>query len=142
MRTSRIDSALIALCLLLCACDGIAAATPVSPAGPIRVVVATEPWDHLIYADANKVPRGDIADFVQRMNGVQQQFHFDLMLYPRLRLNQVFAEKRADVYPFRTVAWTEPELGLLPTRTIISSGDVYFARAANHFGGKAVFDDL
>ena len=142
MRTRPIHAVLIALGLLLGHCREGAAATPVPPAAPIRVIVATEPWDQLIYADANQVPRGEIADFVQRMNQVQQKFQFDLVLYPRLRLNKVFAEKRADVYPFRTVAWTEPELGLLPTRTIISSGDVYFARAANHFGGKAVFDDI
>jgi hypothetical protein len=76
------------------------------------------------------------------MNQVQDKFRFDVVLYPRLRLNQVFIDKQADVYPFRTVAWTEPELGLLPTRTIISSGDVYFARSSNHFGGKGVFDDI
>jgi hypothetical protein len=76
------------------------------------------------------------------MNEVQQKFHFDVVLYPRLRLNQVFIDKQADVYPFRTVAWTEPELGLLQTRTIISSGDVYFARRSNHFDGQAVFDHV
>ena len=116
------------------------ASAPAKP--PIRVIVATEPWDRLAYADGANVPRGEIVDFVHRMNEVQQKFHFDLVLYPRLRLNQVFIDKQADVYPFRTVAWTEPELGLLPTRTIISSGDVYFARRANHFGGQGVFDDI
>lgn len=117
------------------------AAFPAPAQTPIRVIVATEPWDRLIYADADKVPRGDIVDFVRRMNQVQRKFHFDLVLYPRLRLNKVFADKEADVYPFRTVAWVEPELGLLPTRTIIASGDVYFALRANHFGGPAVFAD-
>jgi ABC-type amino acid transport substrate-binding protein len=114
-----------------------AASAPEPP--PIRVIVATEPWDRLVYADGGNVPRGDIVDFVHRMNEVQHKFRFDVVLYPRLRLNEVFADRQADVYPFRTVAWTEPELGLQPTRTIISSGDVYFALRANHFGGQRVF---
>ena len=132
---------LLAMWLLL-AFPAIAAAVLGPAKAPIRVVVATEPWDRLVYADGANVPRGEIVDFVRRMNQVQSKFRFDLVLYPRLRLNQVFINKQADVYPFRTVAWTEPELGLLQTRTIISSGDVYFARRANHFGGQAVFNDL
>ena len=125
---------------LLCVLPALAA--PVPAKAPIRVIVATEPWDRLVYADAGNVPRGEIVDFVRRMYQVQDKFRFDVVLYPRLRLNQVFIDKQADVYPFRTVAWTEPELGLLPTRTIISSGDVYFARRSNHFGGQRVFDDI
>lgn len=119
-----------------------APAAPAPAKAPIRVIVATEPWDRLVYANADNVPRGEIVDFVRRMNQVQSKFRFDMVLYPRLRLNQVFVDKQADVYPFRTVAWTEPELGLLPTRTILSSGDVYFALRSNHFGGQAVFSDV
>jgi ABC-type amino acid transport substrate-binding protein len=76
------------------------------------------------------------------MNAVQDKFRFELAIYPRLRLDQVFMDKRADVYPLRTVAWTRPELGLLPTRTIFTSGDVYFAHGANRYRGRAVFDNL
>lgn len=100
-----------------------APAAPAPAKAPIRVIVATEPWDRLVYADADNVPRGDIVDFVRRMNQVQSTFHFDQVLYPRLRWNKIFADKQADVYPFRTVIWTEPELGLLPTRT---RGGVFF----------------
>jgi ABC-type amino acid transport substrate-binding protein len=138
-----LNAALLLAVWLLLAFPALAA--PVAPApakAPIRVIVATEPWDRLVYADADNVPRGDIVDFVRRMNQVQVKFHFDVVLYPRLRLNQVFIDKQADVYPFRTIAWTEPQLGLLQTRTIIASGDVYFARRANHFGGQEVFKDV
>jgi hypothetical protein len=129
---------------LLLAASALAAptTTPVAAKPPIRVLVATEPWDRLVYVDAANVPRGDIVDFVHRMNQVQRKFHFDLVVYPRLRLNKVFASGQADVYPFRTTAWTEPELGLVRTRTIIDSGDVYFARRVNHFGGQKVFEQL
>jgi ABC-type amino acid transport substrate-binding protein len=133
-----LKAALLLALLLLAFSTSTLAATPVAANAPIRVIVATEPWDRLVYADANNVPRGDIVDFVHRMNQVQSRFRFDVVLYPRLRLNQVFADKQADVYPFRTVAWTEQELGLLQTRTIISSGDVYFAMRLNRFGGQAV----
>ena len=136
----RTPALLLATWLLLASAALAAPATP-APA-PIRVIVATEPWDRLVYADAKNVPRGEIADFVRRMNQVQRKFRFDLVLYPRLRLNRVFADGQADVYPFRTIAWTEPELGLLQTRTIINSGDVYFARRNNHFGGQKVFEQL
>jgi hypothetical protein len=138
-RTGAMRALLLLAAWLLLAAPALAA--PAATKAPIRVIVATEPWDRLVYADAGGVPRGDIVDFVRRMNQVQHEFRFDLVLYPRLRLNQVFADGEADVYPFRTVAWTEPELGLLPTRTIVSSGDVYFALRANHFGGRAVFAD-
>lgn len=76
------------------------------------------------------------------MNAVQDRFYFELMIYPRLRLDQIFIDKEADVYPLRTVSWTDPKLGLLPTKTILSSGDIYFARKANRYGGRKVFDDL
>ena len=135
MRTTTMKALLLLVLWLLLA-------MPASAKTPIRVIVATEPWDTLVYADAKNVPRGEIVDFVRRMNQVQSKFRFDLVLYPRLRLNKVFIDKQADVYPFRTVAWTEKELGLLQTRTIINSGDVYFARRANHYGGQAVFKNL
>jgi ABC-type amino acid transport substrate-binding protein len=107
-----------------------------------RVAVATESWAQLMYLDSKNVPQGVIADFVNRMNEVQDKFRFELTIYPRLRLDQVFMDKQADVYPLRTVAWTRPELGLLQTRTILTSGDVYVARRTNRFGGRKVFDDL
>lgn len=107
-----------------------------------KVIVATEPWAQLMYLDANNAPKGVIADFVNRMNAVQDRFYFELAIYPRLRLDRVFIDKAADVYPLRTVLWTDPKLGLLPTKTILSSGDVYFARTANRYGGRKVFDDL
>jgi ABC-type amino acid transport substrate-binding protein len=128
---------IVAACLLM-ACATLAHA---GPKAPIRVLVASESWDHLIYAGADNVPHGDFADFVRRMNEIQDTFRFELAIYPRLRLNEVFARGQADVYPLRTVAWTEPELGLAPTRTIIESGDIYFARRDNHYGGPKVFDD-
>jgi ABC-type amino acid transport substrate-binding protein len=141
IRSGLRNAARLLVLLLLVLSATALAAVPTPPRAPIRVIVATEPWDRLVYADARNVPRGDIVDFVRRMNEVQRKFRFELVLYPRLRLNQVFADKQADVYPFRTTAWTEPELRLLPTRTIISSGDVYFALRANHFGGTKVFAD-
>lgn len=107
-----------------------------------RVIVATESWGHLMYLDDKKVPSGVLADFVRRMNEVQDQFEFELAIFPRLRLDRVFIDKQADVYPLRTIAWTTPELQLLQTRTILVSGDVYVARSANRYGGHAVFDDL
>jgi ABC-type amino acid transport substrate-binding protein len=107
-----------------------------------KVIVATESWAQLMYLDDQKAPAGLLADFVNRMNEVQDKFKFELAIYPRLRLDQVFMDKQADVYPLRTVAWTRPELNLLPTKTIFSSGDVYFARRANHFGGHQVFDRI
>jgi ABC-type amino acid transport substrate-binding protein len=108
----------------------------------VKVVAASESWAQLLYLDQKNVPRGVIADFVHRMNEVQDKFQFEFIIYPRLRVDLVFIDKQADVYPFRTVAWTRPELNLLPTRTILSSGDVYFAKKANPFGGHKVFDDL
>ncbi len=107
-----------------------------------RVVVATESWAQLMYLDGANVPRGVIADFIGRMNQVQDKFHFELTIYPRLRLDRVFLDKEADVYPVRTPLWVDPALGLLPTKTIFSSGDIYFAKKSNPFGGDKVFDDL
>jgi ABC-type amino acid transport substrate-binding protein len=107
-----------------------------------KVVVATESWAQLMYLDSKNVPAGVLADFVNRMNEVQDKFRFELAIYPRLRLDRVFIDKQADVYPLRTVAWTSPELNLLSTKTIFSSGDVYFAHRSNRFGGKAVFNNL
>lgn len=108
----------------------------------VKVVVASESWATLMYLDQKGVPRGDIVDFVHRMNEVQDKFHFEFVIYPRLRVDAVFIAKGADVYPLRTVAWTKPALNLLPTRTLFASGDVYFAKSANRFGGAKVFDDL
>ncbi len=108
----------------------------------VKVRVATETWGQLMYLDKRNVPSGVIAEFVQRMNEVQTKYRFELTIYPRLRLDQVFIDKQADMYPLRTVAWTRPELGLLATRTVFSSGDVYFAHSSNRFGGRRVFADL
>jgi ABC-type amino acid transport substrate-binding protein len=107
-----------------------------------RVVVASETWDRLLYLDSKDVPRGTLADFIDRMNAVQNKFHFDLVVYPRVRLDQIFIAGQADVYPLRTLQWTSPALRLLATRTILSSGDVYVARRDNRYGGRAVFADL
>ena len=108
----------------------------------ITVIAASETWDQLLYLDDKNQPKGVLADFVRRMDDVQDKFHFELRLFPRLRLDQVFIEKGADVYPLRTTEWTRPELGLLPTRTIVNSGDLYFARRDNRLGGRKVFADL
>ena len=123
------------LLLSLCLATGLAQAKT-------KVVVATESWAQLMYLDSKNVPKGVLADFVQRMNDVQDKFAFELAIYPRLRLDQVFMDKQADVYPLRTVAWTRPELNLLPTKTIFSSGDVYFAHSSNRYGARKVFADL
>lgn len=120
---------------LLCAAAGAAHAQ-------VKVAVATESWAQLMYLDKKNVPRGVMAEFVQRMNEVQDKFRFELAIFPRLRLDQEFLDKRADVYPLRTVAWTRPELGLLATRTILTSGDLYIARSGNRHGGRKVFDDI
>lgn len=108
----------------------------------IKVVAASETWDQLLYLDKNDAPKGPIVDFIKRMNEVQDKFDFQIVVLPRLRLNQFFIEKKADVYPFRTVQWTEPELNLLATQTICSSGDRYIAKKTNRYGGMRVFDDL
>lgn len=107
-----------------------------------KVRVATESWAPLMYLDDKNVPSGAMADFVNRMNAVQDKFRFELAIYPRLRLDRVFIDKEADMYPLRTVAWTRPELELLPTRTILTSGDVYVAHSKNRFGGHKVFTDI
>ncbi len=107
-----------------------------------RVVVATESWGQLMYLDKDSKPSGVLADFVGRMNQVQDKFTFELAIYPRLRLDRIFIDKQADVYPLRNVAWTDPALELLPTRTILTSGDVYVAHNSNRYGGRAVFTDL
>lgn len=108
----------------------------------VKVVVATDSWAQLMYLDNQNVPKGVIADFVNRMNEVQDKFRFELVIYPRLRLDRVFMDKEADVYPLRTTLWTNPALDLLPTKTILSSGDIYFAKRSNRFGGRKVFDNL
>jgi len=130
---TRMKCVLFMLCLM----------TAVSTAqAQINVAVATEPWDRIVYVDAQGKPQGPIVQFVQRMNDIQSKFHFDMSIYPRLRLDQVFMDKAADVYPLRTTVWTNPILGLLPTKTILASGDVYFAKRHNRFGGAKVFADL
>lgn len=118
------------------------AAPPTQAKGAKKVVVASETWAHVLYEDARGKPAGAVADFVQRMNAVQNKFHFELSIYPRLRLDALFAAGAADVYPLRTPAWVDPALGLLPSRTIVESGDLYIARKTNHYGGDKVFDSL
>jgi hypothetical protein len=130
----RLIPFLFALC---CTC---AAAAPQAPR--TKVVVVTDSWAQLMYLNDRNVPSGVLADFVRRMNAVQDKFQFELSIYPRLRVDQAFERKEADVYPLRTVAWTKPSYGLLPTRTIFSSGDIYFARKDNRYGGPKVFENL
>jgi ABC-type amino acid transport substrate-binding protein len=108
----------------------------------VKVLVATDSWAQLMYLDSKNVPSGVLADFVNRMNEVQDKFKFELVIYPRLRVDSAFELKEADVYPLRTVLWTKPEHNLLPTKTIFVSGDVYFARKSNRFGGHKVFQNL
>ncbi len=117
---------------------------PVQAEAPARtkVVVATDSWAQLMFLDNKNVPRGVLAEFIYRMNEVQDKFQFELVIYPRLRLDTVFLEKQADVYPLRTTLWTNPAFGLLPTKTIFSSGDVYFAKRDNRFGGAKIFSNL
>ncbi|PWF48853.1 substrate-binding periplasmic protein [Massilia glaciei] len=124
------------LCLALAPCAGA------PPPARVKVVVATDSWDRLMYLDKRKVPSGVLADFVNRMNVVQDKFRFELVIYPRLRVDRAFIAGQADVYPLRTMAWTNPALGLLPTKTIFTSGDVYFSTRNNRFGGAEVFRDL
>jgi ABC-type amino acid transport substrate-binding protein len=132
----RVIPVLLALSLLL------AAPAQARDAPRIKVVVATDSWARLMYLNDRNVPSGVLADFVGRMNEVQDKYHFELNIYPRLRVDAAFEKKQADVYPMRTVAWTKPSYGLLPTRTIFTSGDVYFARKNNRHGGHKVFQDL
>jgi ABC-type amino acid transport substrate-binding protein len=118
------------------------ATTATAEAERTKVVVVTDSWAHLMYQDDKNVPSGVLADFVNRMNTVQDKFQFDLRIYPRLRVDSAFEKKEADVFPLRTVAWTKPSFGLLPTKTIFTSGDIYFARSANRHGGRKVFENL
>ncbi|MBV8667011.1 MAG: hypothetical protein JO269_11065 [Burkholderiaceae bacterium] len=111
-------------------------------AAPIEVVVASESWARLIYVDEKGSPQGEIVDFVERMNAVQHKYHFKFVVLPRLRLNKYFIDKLADVYPLRTVLWTEPELNLESTETILVSGDVYVAKRQNPYGGARIFDHV
>jgi len=113
-----------------------------SAATRVTVVVASESWDQVLYLSDKNKPEGVLADFVRRMDEVQDKFHFELRIFPRLRLDQIFIDKAADVYPLRTTEWTKPELGLLPTKTIVNSGDVYVAKRSNRFGESKVFADL
>ncbi len=124
--------AVAALCLLLPA---------VAVQAQVKVRIASESWDRLLYLDSQNEPKGDIADFVARMNAVQTKFHFELAVFPRLRLDKIFIDKEADVYPLRTTAWTKPELKLLATRTILESGDMYVAKRTHRLGMR-VFTDL
>jgi ABC-type amino acid transport substrate-binding protein len=107
-----------------------------------KVIVATETWGKLLYADASGAPAGLLDQFIDRMNEVQDKFQFEVAIYPRLRLDALFAQKKADVYPLRTLDWVSPKMNLQATRTIVTSGDLYFARKANHFGGEKVFDQI
>jgi len=108
----------------------------------VRVVVAAEPWERLLYVGAGDRPEGIIADFVGRMNAVQDKFRFELSVLPRLRLNQHFIDRKADVYRLRTVAWTEPSLRLRATRTLVVAHDMYFAFKDNKWGGEAICDHI
>ncbi|MES2320204.1 MAG: transporter substrate-binding domain-containing protein [Pseudomonadota bacterium] len=127
---------------LLTAFLGVLCLAPAFAQAQTKVRVATETWAELMYLDDKNVPSGVLAEFVGRMNAVQDKFQFELAIYPRLRLDRVFVDKQADVYPLRTVAWTRPELNLLPTKTILTSGDVYVARSANRYGGRKIFADI
>jgi ABC-type amino acid transport substrate-binding protein len=131
---------LVLLSLVLPGAAPAHAETPAVP--PTRVIAASDSWDQLLYLDEHQVPRGPIAEFINRMNAVQDKFRFELLVYPRLRVDAAFIAKEADVYPLRTMLWAGPALGLQPTRTILVSGDVYFARRKNRFGGRAVFNHL
>ncbi|MES3020652.1 MAG: transporter substrate-binding domain-containing protein [Pseudomonadota bacterium] len=126
---------------LLCSTPVPGLAADAAPAR-VKVVVATDSWGQLMYLDKKNVPSGVLADFVNKMNVVQDKFGFELVIYPRLRVDSAFIAKEADVYPLRTMAWTKPALNLLPTKTILTSGDVYFARRNNRFGGAKVFQNL
>jgi len=106
--------------------------------GRTDVIVAAEPWEHLLYLDGSQRPAGVIADFVAGMNRIQDRYQFDLVVLPRLRLNQYFIAKKADVYPLRTVAWTEPSLNLVATKTIVVAHDVYFTRRSKQQGGDSI----
>lgn len=107
-----------------------------------KVVVASETWAQLIQEGSNNRPQGAIVDFIRRMNAVQDKFEFEFVVLPRLRLNQFFIDRQADVYPLRTTLWTDPALNLVATRTILTSGDVYIARRDNRYGGAAIFDHI
>lgn len=123
--------------LVLCLVAAMAAAQ-----AQTKVVVVSESWARLMYLDDKNVPRGVMVDFIHRMNEVQDKFRFELKLYPRLRVDTAFIDKQADVYPLRTLLWTKPALGLLATKTILVSGDIYFSRKDNRFGGRKIFDNL
>jgi hypothetical protein len=124
---ARLARSCILLMLLACGCAAHA---------QTRVVVAAEPWEHLLFLDAQERPSGVIADFILRMNAVQDRFHFELTVLPRLRVDKVFMAGQADVYPLRAVAWTEPALRLRPTKTLVVARDVYFARRDNPHGAE------
>jgi ABC-type amino acid transport substrate-binding protein len=124
-------------------CMGLGGAAWAGSAHATRAVVcASDPWPHLLTEGAGSLPQGAFADFFTQMNRSQERFSFDLQLVPRLRVNLLFTEKQADVYPFCTLAWTEPVLGLQATRTLLRSGDVYIARRDNPAGGERIFKDL
>jgi ABC-type amino acid transport substrate-binding protein len=108
----------------------------------IPVVVESEPSGHLLYLGVDSEPKGAIAEFVRKMNEVQDKYEFKLNVVPRLRLNLHFQEGKADVYPLKAPLWVDPALKLQPSRPILISGTVYIARADNAFGGHKVFDDL
>ncbi len=108
----------------------------------ITVQMVSEPWAHLLYSGRDGRAEGPMADFIARMNAVQPRFRFELSLVPRLRVDLLLAQGQAHVYPFRTLAWTDPKLGLLASRTLLQTGDLYIARRDNALGGARVFDDL
>jgi ABC-type amino acid transport substrate-binding protein len=108
---------------------------------PQRVRVVSESWAWLIRDGGGGRPEGPIAEFIARMNEVQAQFRFELQIVPRLRVDLMFRQGEADVFPLRTVAWTDPALKLRATRTLLKTGDLYIARA-DHPLRAAVFQDL
>ena len=128
----------------LCLAGGLSWLAPCASAAgrriPVRVI--SEPWETLIEADAAQRPIGAIAEFVLRMNAVQSRFDFRLQIVPRLRVNRMFIEGEADLYPLRTLDWVEPELKLLASRPLVQTGDVYIARRDNAVGGARIFEQL
>lgn len=108
---------------------------------PVTVRAVTETWDRVLFADPGGRPQGPVANFVGRMNAIQQRFRFELELVPRLRLEEMLRRKQADMYPLRTLDWVDPGLGLLATDTVVTTGDIYIARRGHPLGAK-VFTDL
>lgn len=129
---------------LICASASLVATSNGSAqeSAPIAVRVVSESWDHLIELNAQGRAQGPIADFVNRMNAVQSRFDFQWQVVPRLRVNRMFIQGEADLYPLRTLDWVEPELRLQASRALLEASDVYIARRDNRYGGARIFDEL